>query len=217
MSKSNFVHILMKNYLTKYLQGSKFEKGKILDELEFQTKFNRKSLIRSFRKLQFTYGPPKRGGSKSTYHPHIFGVLELVWEANDYICAERLTNVLSDTVTELIKGGYLHAYAIQAITQVSSMPLGTLKLKLKQLPRPAGLMVKHKSGKSDLRKLIPINTKQGSAVVCGHLEMDFVDHNGGDSSGSFARSFSLEDVKTQWHNKYAVLGKTILATSRDCC
>jgi hypothetical protein len=214
MQNINFVTTLMDKYLNRYIKSNKAEKSKILDELELTTKLHRKSLIRSFTRKQFTFKGRTRGGSLSTYHPEIFGILDLVWEASDYICAERLSPEMENTVSELTKYGYLEKFNLIAIEQVKKMPLGTLKLKLKKLPRPIGLTVKHRSGKSDLRRIIPVNTKQGDAVVCGHLEMDFVDHNGGESSGIFGRSFSIEDVKTQWHNKYAVLGKTYQATHK---
>ena len=212
MQKFIFVTTLMENYLDKYIKANKEEKSEILNELEFSTKLHRKSLIRFFKRKQFSFRPRSRGGSKSKYHHQTIEVLDLIWEASDYICAERLSPELENTISDLLKDGYLKRFCNTAIEQVRKMPLGTLKVKLRKLPRPTGLTVKHKSGKSDLRKTIPISTKQGNAIRCGHLEMDFVDHTGGDASGHFARSFSLADVFSEWHVKHAVLGKTFSET-----
>lgn len=213
MTKTVFIKILVMNYLERYLRGNRLIKKQILDELELQTGYHRKSLIRSF-KIQQLDIQGTRGGSVSKYHPLTQALLELVWEANDYVCAERMHSELSNTVDELLRNDYLVDFNTEVMNQVKNMPLGTLKLKLRQLPRPVGLTVRHKSGKTDLRRIIPINTKQGKALVAGHLEIDFVDHNGGDCSGRFARTFSMEDVKTQWHLKYAVLGRDGTGTRR---
>lgn len=211
MTNFKFTFELSMRVLTRYLKADTYHKTIILDELVATTGQHRKSLIRSLNKLRFGRSKPK-GGSKPKYPQETMGIFQLLWEANDFVCAERLYPQIQSTLNDLKVHRYLDRFKEEHINQVLSVPLGTLKLKLQQLPRSTGLTLKGKDYTTELKRIIPINTQQGKAIVVGFLEIDFVDHNGGDASGQFVRTLSVVDVKTQWHVKRATIGKDSFAT-----
>lgn len=200
--------LIMKN-AQKYFKASKQRKSKILNEIESQSGLHRKSIIRSLNR-RLKQRSRKRGGSKPKYHVQVKGLLELIWEANDYICAERFHPSIKETVDLLEKFGYLSNFENEAIKQIREIPLGTLKVKLKGLKRPTVLTLRDK-GRKELQKRVPINTKLGKATKSGYLGIDFVDHNGGDPSGKFARTLMSTDTFVQWISRVACLGKDRVA------
>lgn len=207
MQNSLFINNLMKHYRTKYLCARKEEKSRILNELVDLTKLHRKSLIRALNKQRSV----PRGGSKSKYHPHVQSILELVCESKDFICAERIHPSIAECVESLEYFGHLKGYAKEAIAQVKAIPLGTLKLKIRGIkPLTNSQASRHLS--TDLKKQVPIDTKHYKQTEGGHFEVDFVDHNGGDSSGRFARSLNFTDVHLQWVCRRATLGKDRAST-----
>lgn len=210
MTNFKFNSELSMRILTRYLKADLAHKTVILNELVQTTGQHRKSLIRSLNKLRLGHGNP-HGGSKPKYPMETMSIFYLIWEANDFVCAERLYPQIRDTLRDLRDHGYLNDFNSEGINLVESVPLGTLKLKLHQLPRPVALSSKGKNYGTELKRVIPINTQLGKAILPGFLGIDFVDHNGGDSSGPFARTLSVVDVKVQWHIKRATLGKDSFA------
>lgn len=210
MTQEVFNNTLIMKTLNKYLKSNRQEKGIILNNLEETTGLHRKSLIRKLNREQ-RYGKRYRGGSMSKYHAQTSEILALVWQANDYICAERMHSQIEYTVANLKRHGYLDELEQVAIEQVLKIPLGTLKNKLRGIPRQK-VMYSHsaKSGK-ELQKKVAINTELSKAVKSGYLGIDFVDHNGGDCSGKFGRTLAITDPYNHWTVKSTVLGRDKLA------
>ena len=202
----SFVNTLIMNNLSKYFAASKSEKSKIIDNIVANTSLHRKSVIRRFKKL---LKPPsrKRGGSKPIYLTETNEILKLVWYSRDYICAELLHPYLVESIKYLEKDNRLLFFSIEAIEQVKTMPLGTLKWKLKCLDVVRPNFSYYRRTGEQLKKIVPISTTMNVSNKVGYLELDFVDHNGGDASGQFSRSLCCVDVLSQYIVRKATRGK----------
>lgn len=94
------------------------------------------------------------------------------------------------------------------IETVRSISLGTLKNIIKDFPRPA--TKKHK-GNAFIYQKVPIIADFGkySYDSPGYIEVDFVEHNGGTSSGVFAISGVYADLYSQWTVRACGHGKNL--------
>jgi hypothetical protein len=129
----------------------------------------------------------------------------LVWEYNDYVGAERFHGSITDTLVDLKAENELRNFDKETIALIKKIPLGTLKLKLRSLPKPRRRI--NTNGTSELKKHVPIRTGFKINISYGFLAIDFVEHSGSDCSGRFARTLCSVDPKTTWLSRAACLGK----------
>ena len=88
----------------RYLQASKEEKGKMLDEFTKVTGLHRKAAIR----LLHRPGQPravKRRGRPRKYGTGVAEALRLVWEVSDRLCSRRLQPFIPEMVKVLRQHG----------------------------------------------------------------------------------------------------------------
>ena len=217
MTKTQFNNMLIEKNLKEYLNADKRTKGKLLDNMVRLTGMHRKSIIRRIRRRQLK-GESKRGGSKKKYLPETICLLELVWKAGDYVCAERLISQVSDLLETLNRFNELEGFSNESIEQLSKMPLGTMKNKLAGLSKPKPFYRKNTS-RGELKKLVPIRTNFDKVTKAGYFGVDFVDHNGGNSSGKFARTMCVVEIRSQWLSRAATRGKDRVAVEKaaDIC
>lgn len=207
MSEGKYIQMRIKRQAKKYIKSSKQEKGKILSRLEEDTGKHRKSLIRALNRQakQPTNQIENRGRPKK-YNQHSLNLVKLIWEANDYICAERITQkTIKDTLKDLKEVEELNYFSKEECAKIESIPLGSLKMLINRLPK---IKTKYsKKGGSSQQKSIPIRTRFNRDTKAGYLGLDFVDHNGGDPSGQFVRTLQATDPKTTWISRAACLNK----------
>lgn len=204
MTENTFSMMLIRKRSQEYYKADKSKKGDILDQLEKDTGRHRKSIIRTLnsRKDRSGSSPP---GRPKKYTRQAINLIELVWKYNDYVAAERFHSSIDDTLNELESDNELKDYDRQIIDLVRHIPMGTLKYKLRKIPRP-----RRKSGKmtaSEVKKQIPIRTGFQTNISYGFFAMDFVDHTGGDPSGKFGRTLCGTDPKSTWIARGSCLGK----------
>lgn len=205
--------LIMKN-LQKYLNASKSQKQLILDMLQEQTGLHRKSLIRKLNKE-----PSKKnlGGSKPKYNNNSIKILQLLWESRDFICAELLHGQIDEGLRYLIDENRLSEFSEKDIELIRFIPLGTLKNKLRTINLEKGKgAYYYRRSSTNLKKAVPISTNMNTSVHAGYVEIDFVDHNGGDSSGKYARTLCAVDVYTQMISRYSVRGRIEDQVQRAC-
>lgn len=203
---NSFVNTLVMKSLKRYFKASKKEKGRIIDNIVLNTSFNRKSVIRKLKRFK-KRSLRKRGGSKPKYLPETNEILKLVWRSRDFICAELLHPYLPESIKYLSKYRKLESFLEKSIIQVEKMPLGTLKLKLKVLDIERPNFSYYRRTGEQLKKLVPVNTAMNETKCVGNLELDFVDHNGGDAGGLFCRTLCCVDILTQYVIRRATRGK----------
>ena len=88
----------------RYLGGDRVERGRLLTEMEAVTGLHRKSLTRLMN------GPSLERQSRGTQRGREYGakvadVVRVVWESEDYLCAERLTPSLVPMAQHLARFG----------------------------------------------------------------------------------------------------------------
>jgi hypothetical protein len=217
MTETQFNNMLLGKNIDKYLKATKEEKGKLLDDMERLSGMHRKSIIRAI-KIKQLRGVRIRGGSKKKYAPETIELLEMVWETGDYVCAERLESQVYDLIDTLDKLGYLKDYNKKAIKQVRQMPLGTMKVKLKELEKPKFYQERNTS-QGEIKKIVPVRTNFKKVTKVGYFGVDFVNHNGGSESGKFARTMCTTEIRSGWISRSATRGKDRSAVEKaaDIC
>ena len=207
MTENTFTMILINKKTKEYFEASRKDKGVILDQLEKDTGRLRKSILRTLRSTRRKRKP--NNGRPKIYDQQTLNLIELVWEYNDYIAAERFHESISETLEELMEANELNNFDVDTIKLVKRIPLGTLKQKVRKLIKP-----RRKVGRnnvSELKKQVPIRTGFKLGTPYGFLAIDFVDHEGGSGAGIFARSLCATDPKVTWFGRASCLGKDRVA------
>lgn len=171
----------------RYKDAGKQEKSAILNEFCTNTGYYRKAAIRVLNKKPTK---KRRVGPKVTYPPPCTEVLKEIWKIMDHICVDRFYDDIPSVLGKIEK-----KYPKQYVQLVKKMSRRTVRRRIEPLPPPTG---RQRSGKSvqGSHEQIPVNSHLRKATKFGYVGVDFVDHNGGDSSGTFCRSLTLVDVKT---------------------
>jgi len=203
MTENAFNMILINKRLEEYCGASKLDKGKILDQLEKDTGRIRKSIIRTLNSCRSK--PKTSPGRPKIYDQQSLNLIRLIWEYNDFIGAERFHGSIVETLVELNSEAELNNFDKRTIELIKHIPLGTLKQKLRKLPKPRR-RISHNCV-SELKRQVPIRTGFKPSIVYGFLAIDFVEHTGGNASGHFARTLCAVDPKTTWISRAACLGK----------
>ncbi len=191
----------------RYLQGSKKEKGKMLDEFTKVTGRHRKAAIRLFRhgnqpRANRNRGRPRQNGAV------VAGALRVAWEATDRLCSKRLCPFLPELVTVLRRHGdsTMGAEIKAQLCQISPSTIDRLLRPYRQLggrhpfttTKPGSL----------LKSSIPIRTFADWQEDCpGFLEVDLVSHCGESTEGFYLTTLSTVDVASGWSECVGVWGR----------
>jgi hypothetical protein len=115
--------------------------------------------------------------------------------------------VLCSYIDQLEIRGMLGAYSKMDISTAKSMSLATLKRVVSSFPRTSSK--KHK-GNAMIYKQVPVVANFGKFTEePGFVEIDYVEHNGGTSSGLFAITGTYTDIFSGWTARAAGLGKNL--------
>lgn len=194
---------------------SRAEKSRLLDEVVQVLEYHRKYAV------QVLKGPappllrpaPKR--RRQRLYLEALPAIQLVWEALDYPCAERLQPVLLETAELLAAHGELTLTPVvrQQLSQISRATLAR-RLRSWTSPKPRRTFLR-RSCPSALEASVPVATYRWNEDRPGALAADLVEHNGSQSLGQFAYTLTLLDVVTGYSRRRAVLGKGRAAISRE--
>ncbi|HEX3035425.1 MAG TPA: hypothetical protein VHT73_09870 [Thermodesulfobacteriota bacterium] len=206
---------LTQKLLGQYKRASKKMKGQILTEYCQLTEVSRNTASKRFRKqiIKSIYPrvlPPravKKPGSKKKFSGVHATIVKECLELAGGICAERLHPVLSSYIDQLETRGMLGAYSKDDIATTKGMPLGTLKRVISCFPKTS--TKKHK-GNAMIYKQVPVVANFGKFTdEPGFVEIDYVEHNGGTSSGLFAITGTYTDIFCGWTARATGLGKNL--------
>ena len=200
-------HELVAAVLGRYLEGSRVEKGRILDEFVASTGYHRKWAIGLLRT-----GPPKprqgRGGRPRKYSSVVVGALRVTAEASDWLCGKRLAPFLAELVPALEVERVLRLDpAVRE--QLLSMSAATIDRRL----RPFRLQLRpHGRGTTKpgtlLKQQVPIQTyTPWQEQRPGFAEIDLVAHCGTSTAGHYLNTLTVTDVATGWTECVGVWGK----------
>lgn len=191
----------------RYMQASKKQKKLILDEFCHTSGYDRKYVIKLFKKptkLKNQSSANKRG-RKKTYDPTlVLAPLKEIWFATDQMCGKRLKAAIPLWLPFYESSGVLDA-KIQL--QLSTMGAATIdRLLIPSRIKFPKRMCGTKPG-SLLKKHIPVSTDQWNESRPGFFEADTVAHCGTSLMGDFAWSLTFTDICTGWTENRTVWGK----------
>ncbi|MGG4034307.1 DDE-type integrase/transposase/recombinase [Paenibacillus cisolokensis] len=193
---------------SRYLKAkNRAEKSSIVDEIVKVVGYNRKYVLQVLNGLVRPSGNNRTRKRKMQYL-EAAPVIQTVWRALDYPCAERLHPVLLETADKLAKHGYVTLTPLirSQLSQISRTTLGR-RLSKWLSEKPAGKTTRSSKSFSRLRSEIPLQTYDWDEQRPGALEIDLVEHNGGSSLGQFAYTLSVVDIVTGYSRRRAILGR----------
>lgn len=186
--------------------SSRAEKSHLIDEVVNLLGFHRKYAIQVLNCHKSTSKKANKR-KRPTKYLDCLPTIELVWEALDFPCAERLHPVLLSTAELLAKHGEL-TLAPEVREQLPQISRATLARRLKHLRSPkCNRTLPGKRRNTGLKAEIPVETYSWNESRPGALEVDLVEHNGGSSIGHFAYTLSAVDVVSGYSRRRAVLGR----------
>lgn len=205
----------LSNVVQRYKKAqTKKERSRILDEVVCVLGYNRKYAIQVLNKpVRERKGKGKR--HKPLKYLESLPVIQRVWEALDYPCAERLHPVLLPMAELLAKHGELCLTPVvrQQLAQISRATLARRLAKWRSL-KPKYTIPRKKAGEA-LSSDVPIDRYAWDEDRPGALEVDLVEHNGGSSLGHFAYTLTVVDVVSGYSRRRAILGRSQLAVFQE--
>jgi len=160
----------------RYAKASRKEKGRLLDEMEAITGYDRKYLIRLMKgdgKRR-----PRQGGRGRKYGGEVDDALRVISESLDNICAERLTPNLVWVTEHLARHGEMEVSdsLLVLLEEISISTVGRILMRIRQdkrrLPRRAPRR------ENSVLAGIPMLRLAWDIEVPGYFEVDLVHHCG---------------------------------------
>jgi len=202
--------ILTKKYLKDYTRSSKKQKSIILASYCILTKVTRETAKQRFsraskKKKFFVQKVQNHRGRKKIYVEIHKQLIKKVWELSGQICAERLLVLIPEYIECLKKVNDIECFSNDDVTKCLEISMGSLKRIIDEFPKPQH---RKNRAKSPLLNKIPIDANfRRYAYTPGNVEIDYVEHNGGNSSGIFGITGTYVELFSQWVVRVAGLGK----------
>jgi len=204
MTRKQYIACMRKRYLQT---PTKSQRSRLLDEIVQTAGYNRKYAIRLLKpSAELENRMPRAKGPKR--YTDCMPAIALAWEALDYCCAERLHPNLPRIADDLARFGalYLDDHIREQLRSISRATLARRLASMSQdRPRLLGRRTRSSPG-SALN--IPAERYSSSETRPGALEIDLLEHNGGNCSGFYAYTLSVTDVVSGWTQRRAILGKS---------
>ncbi len=202
-SRREYLAIAQKRYRDA---KTKNERSRIINEVVENLSYHRKYAIYVLNHPL----PDRRQKIRRTRKPkylEAFPVIQVIWEALDYPCAERLHPVLLSTAENLARHGEIVLTPLIK-HQLSKISRSTLARILARWQSPKRRLVRSRnSSLSRLRVEVPVRSYAWDEQRPGALEVDLVEHNGGSSLGQFAYTITVLDIVSGYSRRRAVLGR----------
>lgn len=203
VSRKEYLQTMRKRYQQC---RSRAEKSKIIDELVAVLRYHRKYAITVLNRIGGN-NTKRQKRPRALKYVEAMPAVQLVWEALDYACAERLHPVLLQTAEVLAHHGevVLTPLIREQLACISRSTLGrrisswSLQSAGRTTPRP-----KPSSG---IQREVPVQSYAWNEQRPGALECDLVEHNGGSSHGHYAYTLSVVDVVSGFSRRRSVLGR----------
>lgn len=202
----------LKQMRDSYIKSkSRPEKSQILDEVVNVTCYHRKHAIQVLNGKTSLFVSTPRLRNRPLKYLEAMPVIQKVWEALDYPCAERLQPVLLATAEILAR--HQEVSLNETIRcQLSQISRPTLARRIAKWPTPKPKRsYSQATSKDRLTSQVPIEIYKWDETQPGALEIDLVEHNGGSSQGQYAYTLTVVDIVSGYSRRKAVLGKSQLA------
>jgi len=192
---------------TRYMNSSKLEKQKILDEFCKVCCYNRKYAIQllNSKKEKTKNNLSNRGRKKDYNHPVILEVIRYLWTKTNLPCSKRLKVIIPIWLPFCENQFSMNEEIRAKILKISPATIDRLLKPCRYQYKKRGLATT-KPG-SILKKHIPIKTDQWNESNPGFIEADTVAHCGTSTEGMFVFTVNCVDIATSWTEQRAVWGK----------
>lgn len=180
----------------RYLQGSREEKSRILDQFVAISGMHRKHAMRL---LRGTHNQVASRPRPRIYDEAARQALIVLWESSDRVCGKRLKALLPTLVISMERHGHLNLDdRVRAL--LLQMSAATIDRALKDIRETAGgRRRRHSVASSALRRSVPVRTfSDWDDPAPGFVEADLVSHSGPVARGSFVQTLVLTDIASGW-------------------
>ena len=196
----------------RYLQASKSEKTRILNEFVAATGYHRKHAIRKLRR-----GIPEchreRRGRQRRYTGDAVRVLAEIWRICGWICGKRLKPFIPEMVAVLERHNEL-ALDPETKALVLRMSASTIDRRLAPFRQQRGRGLSTTKPGTLLKDAIPVRTfADWDDAKPGFVEMDLVAHCGETTAGQYLQTLTATDVSTGWTECLALPKRSQIAVS----
>lgn len=199
---------LLRHYQSVYVKAKKTGKRDILNILTDLTGYDRKYLMRRLS-YKIPAKPPLYHRHKPSRYTSVFKIIKKLWVYGKFPCSQRLIVMMPIYIDALERFDELVLNAEEKIL-VSQISARTLDRHLRVARQKLSLKARSRTKPGTLLKSqIPIKMwTDWDHTKPGFLEIDSVHHSGGNLSGQYCYTVSLEDVATGWHENQAHWGKS---------
>ena len=199
----------LKRMQKRYKKAERQEKTRLLNEMVNYTGMHRVSIKRLINGNLAR--KPRHRERGTAYGSEFDGALAVIWEATDYICAERLTPNLVQLAELLEKHRELNLTPTlrQQLIQVSVATVRRHTPRMPQVHRRR----KPRPPLNKYQKQIPTRVIPRDMETPGHFEMDLVHHCGAQATGEDVYTLQLIDVATGWSGRRAILGRSYVVVA----
>lgn len=192
----------------RYLQATRAEKSRLLDEVVTVTGIHRKAAIRLLRRPPRAPTARPHSGRPRLYGSAVAAAGQVLWEAAGRIGPQRLQPFVPELLDRLTQCDEL-ALAPEVeklLRQASPATLGRLLAPARAGLPPRGATTTRPG--TWLKHQIPIRTfAEWDDARPGFLEADLVAHCGTSTEGFFLCTLSAVDIATSWVELDALWGK----------
>jgi hypothetical protein len=189
----------------RYLQATKPDKSKILDEFVAVADCHRKHAIRLLTEVEPVPPKPATPGRR-IYADSVREAIIVLWEAADRICGKRLKAVLPSLVAALERQKHL-TLDPKVRELVLAVSPATIDRLLASVHRVTSRRKRRKTTTKPGQQ-IPIRTfADWKEPEPGFLEVDFVAHGGTSMQGTFLWSLVATDVCSGWTEMLPLLAR----------
>ncbi len=197
----------LRSLQARYAKANKKQKGVMLDEFTQTTGCNRDYAIRLLRERYVYTTQPIRHPRACYYTPEDAAALEHLWELLDELCSKLLKAAIPMVLPQLRQEGTLSISETCAehLLEISSSSIDRLLAHRRSTGKRRHGLTKPGTW---LKTHIPVRTfAERTATEPGWLDLDLVNHCGGNESGEFAHTLDMVDAYSQWVELRAVRTK----------
>ncbi len=207
----------------RYRRAKKGKKGQILSEFCALTGYNRsyagwllrhcgqrQQLAANLEMVAVHHRKADRRGRPRRYGKPVVRALAGMWAHFGFLCGKRLRPLLAAALPLMHRHGELTLPAAVADKLLAMSPSSIDRLLRPHKTRLQLKGVTHtRSANWLLLQQVPVKTWSEWQQVRGpgHVQMDLVGHDGGNSRGQFAFTLTVTDIWTQWTERKPVANR----------
>lgn len=193
----------------RYVKAGRKEKSTILSEVCENTGFHRKHAIRALNTFVTSkYYYETRGRKKKYHEPRFIAIIKELREGCGNICAELFHDHLQEAVTQYEQ--WKAPLPDDIKENIRTISVSTLKRILPGAYEAKSGVRKTYAHTSPLCASIPLQNSCEKPTMPGCMEVDLVEHNGGNPEGQYLYTLTAIDKVTNWVVRRCIANKSAI-------